>query len=341
MFSSDVNMGYNLARIVTNYWFEEKMPYSFQLNWHRSNYENQKRLNIFGYSDFGATFLYHDFRDNELGKNYGLYAFMEYYLNRPSHRLQLSFRVSQGIAYNTNPYNRQTNSKNKLFGSHLLFPIDVALYLKYPKIFGHWGWQMGLAIFHYSNGFLQSPNYGANIPSLTLGLNYDFRSNEVLSDKHFPDYEKKWQFLAFLRLGINESVYYDSGQRPFFVPGFQVEKHLSFRHKINFGAELYLSYFLREQIRYEYYSMSEYRLDKMYDFKRIGVFAEYEFFYQKLGINMGVGYHVYSPYPYRTKLYNRFGTKYYLSKHWIGLFSLKVYDINNAEAMEFGVMYRL
>ena len=95
-FSADLNLGYNTARYYSNFFFEQQMPYSFQLNWHKANYYNQNDLNHFGYSDFGVTFLYHDFRNEILGKNYGLYAFMEYYLIKPTKGFQWSFRLSQG-----------------------------------------------------------------------------------------------------------------------------------------------------------------------------------------------------------------------------------------------------
>jgi len=340
-FSADLILGYNLARYKTNYLFEQQMPYSFQLNWHKANYYKAESLSNFGYSDFGATFLYHDFRDQILGKNFGLYAFMEYYLVKPSKGFQWSFRVSQGVAFNTHPYDKMTNSKNQLFGSRWLFPFDIAMYLKSPKFFKQWRMQLGLAIFHYSNGNLQSPNYGANIPSMTIGLNYDSRPDEILEKTGIPDYDRSWHYQAFLRFGINESDYYDSGQFPFFIPGIQVEKHLNFRHKISFGAELFLSYFLKEQIRYEYYSMPEYHLDKIYDFKRIGIYVQHEFFYKKIGINIGFGYYIYYPYAFETRFYNRLATKFYINKHWQVLYGLKAHDLNRAEAMEFGLMYQL
>jgi len=341
MFSADLNLGYNMARNESNYWFEEKMPYSFQLNWQRANYEKQETLNIFGYSDFGATFLYHDFRNDILGKNYSFYAFMEYYLWHPSHRLQLSFRLSQGVAYNTNPFDKNSNPKNKLFGSHILFPFDLAFYLKYPKIYGHWGVQLGWAVFHYSNGNIQSPNYGANIPSITLGVNYDFREIDRQLIKTFPEYDKKWKYHLFLRFGINKSDYSGSDVYPFLIPGFQIDKHLNFRHKINFGAELFFSWFLQEQIRYEYYSMPENHMEKIYDFKRMGVYIGHEFYYKKMAIDFAAGYYIYYPYEFETRFYNRLGTRFYLSKNWTGLCTLKIHDLSRAEAVELGLMYQI
>ena len=340
MYSADALFGYNIARVEANYFFDKQMPLAFQLNWHKPNYFSQSKLNTYGYSDFGLTFLYHDFRDEKLGKNLGLYAFMDFYFWKPKDGFQMSFRASQGVAYNTHPYDRITNSKNKFFGSHWLFPFDIAVYLKSPKIYNYCRIQAGFGVFHYSNGNLQSPNYGANLPSLTLGLLYDGRKEKTLDKQAVKDYNHKWQFAGFLRFGANESDYYDSGVYPFFIPGFQVEKHLNYRHKLIFGAELFLSYFLKEQIRYEYYAVPEKHIDKIYDFKRIGVYAEHEFYYKKLGINLGVGYYVYYPYAFESRIYNRLGTKYYINKHWAAMYSVKVHDINRAEAMEFSLMYR-
>ena len=204
----------------------------------------------------------------------------------------------------------------------------------------YWRLQLGLAIFHYSNGNLQSPNYGANFPSLTFGLMYDGRKNDPEMEKQAKDYHHGLQYLAFVRFGMNESDYYDSGIYPFVIPGFQVEKHLNFRHKISLGAELFLSYFLKEQIRYEYYAVPENHLQKLYDFKRVGIYASYEFYYKKLGIDMGIGYYVYYPYAFESRIYNRLGTKYYFNKHWVAMYSVKVHDIKRAEAMEFSLMYQ-
>lgn len=339
IFSADINLGYKIADFESPYLFDELMPYSFQISWQKPNYTTKRKLDIFGYSDIGLLFLYHDFRYDELGKNYGLYAFMEYYLLKPIHRLQLSFRLSHGISYNTKPYDRYDNSKNKLFGSNWLFPFSFGLNLKYPNIYERWGAQLGISVFHYSNGNLYSPNRGANIPSIVMGINYDLRSESVLLEKNNPSYDNSWQYLLFLRFGLNESDYYDSGLFPFFTPGFQLEKHLSFRHKVNFGTELFLSYFLREIIKYEYYVYPEFQLEKIVDFKRLGIFVGHEFFYQKFGIITDIGYYLYYPYQFESRYYSRVGLRYYISKNWLFSYNIKAHRFSRAEAIELGIMY--
>ncbi len=342
LFSADYNMGYNFSRVESNYIFEKNSPFSFQINWQKSNFYTKKDFNDFGYSDFGLSFLIHDYKDEELGKNFAFLAFMEFYLIKPTHRINLSFRLSQGIAYNTHPYNKKSNPKNYFFGSYLSLPLDLFLYFRYPKIIKNIGLEMGVGIFHYSSANLHSPNYGANIPSLNIGLNYDLRNKPQKFRRKYSVVNKKWNLFGFLRFGVNESDYINSGQYPFFIPGIQISKFLNQQHKISFGTELFLSYFLKEQIAYESIAFPEFKIKKNTDFKRLGLFSSYEFFFKKIGIDLGMGYYIYYPYHFETRYYNRILFKYYFNntKAILGL-SLKFHSFSRAEALEFFMAYKI
>ncbi len=341
LYSVDFNMGYNLSRVESNYFFEENMPLSFQFNWQKSNFYKQESLNNFSYSDFGISLLFHHYYNKELGTNYGLFAFMEFYLMRPVHKLSLSFRLSQGIAYNTKRYDKQKNPKNYFFGTHLSLPINLFFYLRYPKIIDNFGAQVGVGIFHYSNANLGSPNYGSNIPSISFGINYDIRKSppDLISEKLI--YDKKWHLYALMRFGLNESDYIGSGQYPFYIPGIQMEKFLNSRHKLNMGLELFLSYFLKEQIAYESEAFHEFQVDKETDFKRLGVYASYEFYFRKFGLDFGLGYYLYYPYHFETRYYNRILLKFYISQKLQLGYSLKFHHFSRAEALEFFVGYNI
>ena len=70
------------------------------LSWNKKTFGDQKWQQRFNYPDYGISFSYQDLKNEALGNNYGLYAhFNFYFFNR-----HLLFRVGQGIAYNTNPY---------------------------------------------------------------------------------------------------------------------------------------------------------------------------------------------------------------------------------------------
>jgi len=342
LFSADYNMGYNLTRVKSNYIFESPMPFSFQINWQKSNFYEQKSYEKYRHTDFGLTFMMHDYKDKELGKNFGIYAFMEFYLiKNVQQKLSISFRISEGIAYNSNPYDKKNNPKNLSFASHISLPINLFLYFRYPKIYRHWGLEAGLGVFHYSNGNLHSPNYGTNIPSINLGLNYDFRDKPRQFKIKHAIIDKNWNLFGFLRFGANESDYINSGQYPFFIPGIQISKFLNQRHKISFGSELFLSYFLKEQIAYESIAFPEFDISRNTDFKRIGVYTSYEFNFNKLGLDFGMGYYIYYPYHFETRFYNRLQLNFYLSKSFVVGNSLKFHHFSRAEAYEFFIAYKI
>jgi hypothetical protein len=57
LISADLNLGYNVARVETNYLFEEKMPYSFQINWQKANYFDEKKIGTIRLFRFGFYFF--------------------------------------------------------------------------------------------------------------------------------------------------------------------------------------------------------------------------------------------------------------------------------------------
>jgi len=75
--------------------------------------------------------------------------------------------------------------------------------------------------------------------------------------------------------------------------------------------------------------------------KRIGIFVDHEFYYGKFGINTSVGYYVYYPYKFESRIYNRLGVSYYFTDKLAAMYSIKVHDINRAEAIEFSLIYQI
>ncbi|HBY69054.1 MAG TPA: deacylase, partial [Flavobacteriaceae bacterium] len=68
------------------------------------------------YPDWGFSFAYQNMKNQYLGKNYGLYGhFNWYFLNR-----NLVIRLGQGVAYASNPYDREKNYINNAYGTELL-----------------------------------------------------------------------------------------------------------------------------------------------------------------------------------------------------------------------------
>ena len=292
----------------------------------------------FNYPDWGVSFQYLDFRNNDLGRNYSALAFYNFYFLKRKLRLQFA----QGISYNTNPFDLETNPKNIAYGNHLLSATTFRLQYTQPGIFKDFGLNVGLGLVHQSNGSLKAPNTGTNVFALSVGISYDPTDNEnieyIQKDDEKVTEPVRWNFIV--RGGINSSDYLNLGQHPFLVLSAYADKRLSYISTVQFGAEAFFSEYLREEIEYVSVAFPNFNIDPETDYKRLGLFAGHEFRIGDLGIVTQLGYYVYYPYENESRVYSRVGGKYYFNKNWFGALSIKSHGAN-AEAIEFGFGVRI
>lgn len=309
------------------------VSYNFQTH---GDKEWQQQYN---YPDFGAFVMYQDFNNEFLGHNIsvgGHYNF--YFLNR-----HLKFKLAQGIAYASLPYDKETNSKNKAFGSQILANTNLGLYYKKDYLFDRFGIEAGLLFTHYSNGRIKSPNSGINTYGLTVGLNYNFDEKKertvdtALASKKFKE---KIKYNAVLRFGVNESPVINSGQHPFYHLGFYADKRLNRKSAIQLGTDLFLTQSFKDYIKFKANAYPENNINPDADYKRIGVFVGHELFINRISLEAQVGYYVYDQFKNEISIYDRLGMKYYVSKKVFTSFTIKTH-IFLAEALEFGVGVRL
>lgn len=291
----------------------------------------------YGLPDWGISLGYQDFNYDVLGKTISAYGhFNFYFFNR-----KLQLKLAQGIGLATNPHNLDTNFKNIAHGSKILAATFLALQYQQHNLYKGFGLQAGLLFSHHSNGSFQSPNSGSNIVGISLGAHYEFGS-EQLAD--VPSFEKKNYLLppklhVFLRGGLNSSDYIGLGQQPFVILGALINKRISYKSSFQLGTELFISEFLDKEIEYRRISFGDEALEGV-DYKRIGVFAGYELRISRFAIPMQLGYYVYWPYRYESRVYTRIGGAYYFSETLYGLATVKTHGAN-AEAIEFGIGIQL
>lgn len=293
----------------------------------------------YGYPDVGVSFVFQDFGNVILGENYGLYGHYNFYFLDRS----LMLRVAQGVAYNTNPYDPNSNFKNSAYGSHLLASSYVMLNYKRDRIFRGLGIQAGFTLVHHSNGGFRAPNSGTNVLALNLGLNYqldDQISEEIQTETTSKDYSETIKFNLMLRGGINEGDYLRLGQHPFVVATAFLDKKINYKSTFQLGIEAFYSEFLRKEIEYVAIAFPSSELEGNEDFKRFSIFAGHELNLGYLSVPTQLGYYIYWPYEYESRVYSRVGVKKYLSKKWFCALTVKSHAFN-AEAIEFGIGIRL
>ena len=288
----------------------------------------------FNYPDYGYSFSYQDFKNEVLGKTYGLHAHYSFYF----FKRHLMFRVAQGINLATNPYNKVSNPKNIAFGSKIMAGTYLMLNYKSDKLVGPFGLQAGFAFTHSSNGSSKSPNTSINTIGLNLGVHYDFEDSEMdyITLKDDQEFSKALHYNFIIRGGVNQSGVVGSQQFPFYTLSAYVDIQITIKSALSLGVDAFVSKFLKEFIHYQSVAYPSPKNDPNTDYRRLGVFVGYELIFNKISIFNQVGYYVYYPYEYEGRVYNRIGIKYRLSQKWFADLSLKSHAAN-AEAVAIGI----
>ncbi|TVZ51172.1 acyloxyacyl hydrolase [Dokdonia sp. Hel_I_53] len=311
-------------------------PEGVVLGYNRKTYGLNEWERRYNYPDWGFSFAYQNLKNSELGNTYNFMGhFNFYFLNR-----KLMFRVAQGIGYNSNPFDIETNISNNAYGSSL-FSSTVFMINYKQSITPAISLQGGLTFLHGSNGNSKAPNTGSNSVTFNLGLIY--KNGEI------PDYIPKGPRMKYkepihfnisLQSGLNESDYLGLGRESFLVVTTSIDKTLSKKSKIVFGVEAFFSKFLKNEIAFLAAAFPQFGVTEDQDWKRVGIFLGHELQFNKMALLANVGYYVYYPYDYQGKFYQRVGLKRYFGKQYFGSIAVKTHGAK-AEAVEFGLGIRL
>ncbi|MBT8259035.1 MAG: acyloxyacyl hydrolase [Bacteroidia bacterium] len=314
-------------------------PEGMILAWNKKTFGDKTWHQRYNYPDYGVSLSYQDMKNEFLGKNYGLYGHYNFYfLNR-----QFMFRIGQGIAFTTHPYDKLENPRNNAFGSKLMSSTYAMLNYKKERIFKRFGIQAGLSMIHYSNANVKAPNTSVNSITASLGVVYNLDDEDpeykydLSADEKFTE---PIRYNLVFRSGINESDVVGSGRFPFYIFSAYADKRINHKSAFQFGGDLFFSKFLEELIKYNAAAFPETDVDADTDYKRAGLFIGHELFINKLTLITQLGYYVYYPYDFEGRTYQRIGLNYYFSDRWFGSLTLKSHAAK-AEAVELGIGIRL
>lgn len=313
-------------------------PEGFIASWNVKTFGYEDWEQRFNYPDYGLSFSYQNLKNEPLGENFALYAHYNFYFfNR-----NLMLRIGQGLAYTTNPYDRETNFKNIAFGSALMSSTYMMLNYKKEQVFKNFGFQTGLALIHYSNANVKAPNTSVNSITFNVGLTYNLEDEnpEYISNLVKEKYTEPVKFNFAFRTGINQSDVVGSGQYPFYIFSAYADKRISHLSALQVGTDVFFSNFLKELIDFQSIAFPELNVSGDEDFKRVGLFVGHELFINKMSLETQLGYYVYYPFDFEGRTYFRVGLKHYFGDKWFGAITLKSHGAK-AEAVEFGIGIRI
>ncbi|MEY8780562.1 acyloxyacyl hydrolase [Allomuricauda sp. XS_ASV26] len=323
----------DISHLITNH------PAGVILGISRKTYGQKEWEADFGYPDTGYTFVYQNTNNPTLGDHFGLYGHYNFYFLKRNVQL----RVAQGLAYNTNPYDKDVNFRNNAYGSHILSSTLLMLNYHKENLFAGLGVNAGLSFIHYSNANFKAPNTSTNTFAFNIGLTYNLdheTTYKYLKPESTGEISEPVRYNLVFRVGANESDVINMGRYGFAIVSAYADKRLGKRIAIQLGTDIFFSNFLKELIRYQSISFPELDVDPDADYKRVGVFIGHELFVNKMSVVAQLGYYVYYPFDFEGKIYNRIGMKRYFGEKIFGAVTLKSHGAK-AEAVEFGIGIRL
>lgn len=323
----------DISHLITDH------PTGFMLSYNKKTYGFKAWESRFNYPDWGFSFIHQDMKNRYLGENYGLYAHFNFYFFKRN----LNFRVGQGIAYTTNPYDKEKNFINNAYGSDLLSSTYIMLNYKKENIYKGFGLHGGISVIHYSNANFKAPNNSTNTFVFNVGANYllDYNKEpDYIASSEAKKFTEPIKYNIVFRGGINESDVIGTGQYPFYNFSFYADKRINRKSAIQAGTDVFFATFLKELIYFYSVAFPELDVSGDEDWKRVGVFVGHELFINKLSFITQLGYYVYYPYDFEGRVYNRIGLKRYFGNDFFGAITLKSHGAK-AEGVEFGIGVRL
>src|SRR5210317_941029 len=182
--------------------FNSHFP-SFELSISKKTYGAQRWEYMYGYPIVGIAYWYSNLGISPyLGDAHAVFPYINFPIT-PNKTTRLYFRTGVGLGYLTKHFDRLDNYKNIAIGSSLNAAVSLSFELRI-KLASRLQLTGSIALTHFSNGSMKTPNYGINIPSIYGGLAYHLsKPNTFSRSKLLPElypYEfdgKKWFQVQF------------------------------------------------------------------------------------------------------------------------------------------------
>lgn len=148
--------------------FNAHIP-AFEISIVKDTYGRKHWEKLHNYPIIGLSFFYSTLANHPaVGQAAAIYPFITFPIIR-NEKDFFGFKLGLGLSYLTKTFDRLDNYQNIAIGSH----VNVAVNLKgeYRRQLNEMTFlSAGLSLIHFSNGSTASPNYGLNLPMVSLAI---------------------------------------------------------------------------------------------------------------------------------------------------------------------------
>lgn len=311
-------------------------PTGLELNVQRQTTGGQPWHAWYKYPKVGLALVYYDYHNARLGRSYAASV----YLNKTfwrTRRQELNFRLGTGLGYFPVRFDAATNPKNTIISSRLNAILQTRL--EYDvALTPHLGLLLGLGLNHYSNGATTKPNFGVNLPTVLLGVNYHqqrpFRPLDVPPAPTPPDIGRTFLNLS-ASVGWKQLNQRDS--RTYLVNSVTLAAGRRLNRKSNVVAGL--EGFYDRSLTAEFRDTAR-TAARSPDVKKAGAYVGHELLFGRLAFVSHLGFYLYNPYKSNRFYYERLGLKYHFTDRLFGNIDLKVHG-GSADVIEWRLGLKL
>ena len=307
-----------LARAIEITYFQHTRGFK---KWHKA----------FRYPTIGSTLFIGSVGNNELlGRYLGLYGFVELPIIKFK-GYEFNWKFGSGLGYTNKPYDPIENPKGIAIGSHVDAMICVGVKSIYR--FKRNALTLGLDLTHYSNAAFQVPNFGINLPYVSLGYAHRIGKEKSLIETHKYDYPiKKWLYGVYGIFSMKQVMPIGGNRYPIYAGGLSARRFFNDHAGLEFDLDVIskqaiLAY--NEQIPKTQLRMVQ-----------IGLYVGYLLPFDHFHFIFGMGAYVRDYYKPEDPVYHRIGMRYVFSNGIMANVTLKTH-FGRADYMELGLGYTL
>lgn len=216
---------------------------AFEINLGHETYGKNNWETMYAYPIIGVSYWYSDLGNSEfIGTVNALFPYINFPITRRD-KYALNFRIGSGLGYFSKHFDRLNNYRYLAIGSHINAAVNLMFELRWrpsPRL----NLSAGIAMMHFSNGSLKTPNFGVNIPTANLGLGYRLTRPQEYIKPGVPPLLNRFEFDGRKSLdldiagtlGLKEVPEYGKRYYVYALSG-NVFKTVSYKSKVGLGFD--------------------------------------------------------------------------------------------------------
>ncbi|WP_188558064.1 acyloxyacyl hydrolase [Hymenobacter glacieicola] len=273
------------------------------------------------YPKVGLALVYYDYHNPVLGQSYAASVYINKSFWR-TQRQEVSFRIGTGVGYFPVRFDQAVNHKNVIISSRLNATIQTRI--EYDVALSEQlGLLLGIGLNHYSNGATTKPNFGINLPTVLLGLNYhQQRPLRPLATPPAPAPTDLGRNFLNLSTSLGWKQRNETDPRHYLVNSvtLAVGRRVNRKSNLIAGLEGFYDRSLQAQLR-----DTARTNEQLPDVKKAGAYVGHELLFGRLAFVSHLGFYLYNPYKSNSFYYERLGLKYHFTERIFGNIDLKVH----------------